>query len=643
MRIVFLFILLIAAFTPAFSEEYLITANRIKEDPAQVTADVTVIEEEEFREKAYNDLDDLLSSLPSFSVAEYGPWGGSSIRLGGSASKNLLVLLDGIPLTNPTGIDRGFTLPNFSLAGISRAEIVRGANSAVYGSNAVTGVINLMTDSVSPPALTLSLAHGNYGFFSGKASLSHSFLNTAATVVAEYMTADGYNLSPQGAEKDGARGYTLSTTLDRPLSDDFSLTARVHYMNSSLDYDNWSYQAADAPLTEENRNLLAVAKGEGELFKGHQSLITLSLNRTHRIYKDDGVETDRYRGSSLRLSLQDNISAGRATLSVGSDLTYEQARQDTSYDYDMDRETMSLTEFYTGLFCSLSERLSLDAAVRFLLPGSGPRNTALVYKTGIRWDVIRVPWEADFSANYGTSYNLPTLFQLYGTALDWMTSSPITVGNRELKPENGANFNVRMGNRFFNGHAQVDLFWSRETFKDYITMDYIASRYVNRKKALIDNFEIRPSVAFFPGPWELRLYGHYLITRARDTTEATHTDLPMVPENSSLVGIRLSCPKVAAQVALNTTGRRLSGYPVLRMPTYSLLSASFTWNLSDTLSFNLKGDNLTGEAYHQAVEMVDSGFGPVPTITHVSGYVHYPGYRTPGRSFQLRLTCRLPL
>jgi vitamin B12 transporter len=642
-HVILFFVLLSAAFTPAIPEEYLITANRVKEDPAQVTADVTVIDEEEFREKEYNDLDSLLSSLSFFSVAEYGPWGGSSVRLGGSASKNLLVLLDGIPLTNSTGIERGFSLPNFSLAGVNRAEIVRGANSAVYGSNAVTGVVNLITDSGPSPELTLSLARGSYAFFSGEASLSHTFSRTAATVTAEYMTADGYNLSPQGSEKDGASGYTLAAALDGSLSDDVSLTARVRYMNSSLDYDSWSYQAADAPLTEENRTLFAMVRGEGEVFSNHRSLLTLSLNQTRRIYQDNGMETDRYAGSTLRLSLQDDISAGRTTWSLGSDLTFEQARQDTSYDYDMERETMALSEFYTGLFTSLSERFSFDAAARVLLPHTDSSERAIVYKAGVRWNALRVPWKTDLSVNYGTSYNLPTLFQLYGTALDWMTSSPVTVGNRDLKPEQGSNVNIRMENRLFDDSVEFDLFWSREAFRDYITMDYLLNRYENRGKALIDNLEIRSSLAFHPGVWEVRLFGHYLITQARDTTEDPHTDMPMIPESSSLAGLHLSCPKGAAEISLNTVGKRLSGYPVLTMPAYSLLSASLTWNVSDSLSVNLKGDNLTGETYHQTVEIVDSGFGPAPLITGVSGYVHYPGYRTPERSFQLRLTYRLPL
>jgi len=644
MRVVFLFILFLSAtLSSAFPKEYLITANRIKEDPEEVTADVTVIDEEEFHEKAFNDLDALLTSLPFFSVAEYGPWGVSSVRLGGSASKNLLVLLDGVPLTNPTGIDRGFSLPNFSLAGVSRAEIVRGANSAVYGSNAVTGVVNLMTEPAADPALTLSLAGGSYGLFSGKTSLSHTFLNTAATLTAEIMTAEGYNLSPEGSEKDGARGYTFTASLERPLSPDFSLTGRAHYMNSSLDYDSWTHQASDAPLTEENRNFLAMARGEGEIFHGHRSLLTLSYNRTDRIYKDDEVETDRYRGSSLRVSLQDDISAGKAVWSLGGDLTYEEARQNTSYDYDMEKETMALSEIYTGLFSSFSENLSFDAAARILLPHTESSDTALVYKAGARWNLLKAPWETQLYVNYGTSYNLPTLFQLYGTAIDWMTSEPVTVGNRDLKPEKGTNLNIRMANKLFGGRAMIDFFWSREFFEDYITMDYAANRYINNKRARIDNFEIRSSLFFHPGAWRLRLYGHYLITTARDITGGAQAKIPMVPENSSQIGLHLSSYRIAADISLNTTGERLSGYPILTMPAYSLVSASLTWDLSETISLNLKGDNLTGEDYHQTVEMVDTGFGPAPLITEVSGYVHYPGYRTPERSFELRVTYRLPL
>jgi len=645
MRMFFCVIVLFLFVSRTPAEEYLITANRIPEDPAKSTADITILDTEELDEKQSEDLNALLTALPPFLVAEYGSWAGSSIRLGGSSSKNLLILLDGIPLINPTGIDRGFSLPNFSMSGIRRVEVVRGANSALYGSNAVTGVINLMTSPERDRSgLSLGFKGGSHGYYMADAEWMKSYDRGSYILSGEYMQAEGYNISPAGDEKDGARSHTLSASVNHALSDNFSMTGRCHLAFSSSDYDAWTHQAADAPLTDENINFLAALKGEGELFSRHRSSFSLSFNRARRLYEDNGTETDRYEGNTLRLSFQDDYAVtSSVTITAGSDLSWESARQITSYDYNMERRRLFIPEVFTGISVHVSESLSLNGALRYLHSDTGDKKETFVYKGGLRWDLPLPLWDSSLALNYGTSFNLPTLFQLYGKALDWMTSSPITVGNPDLKPEEGQNLNILWENALIDDHVFCDFFWSREIFEDYIAMDYSANTYVNHQSAEIQNFEIRPTLVIRPGKWELSLFSHLIFTQATDTTDGSKKELPMVPEQTSQIGIRAAHKPVSVSLYWNRTGQRLAGYPVLEMPAYSLLNAAMTWNVSSQVSLQLKGDNLADEKYRQTVELVDSGFGPVPTITEVSGYVHYPGYQTPGRSFQAGITYFLPV
>src|SRR3954462_10873593 len=145
----FIIITLIAvsaiAQTPKAADEIVVTASAIPETVESTPASVTVITRKEIEQHAARDLADVLREVPGLTISRTGsPGKATSLFTRGAASTQTLVLWNGIEINNPyfSGYDWG----RFSTAGVAQVEVVRGPFSALYGSDAVAGVINVLTE-----------------------------------------------------------------------------------------------------------------------------------------------------------------------------------------------------------------------------------------------------------------------------------------------------------------------------------------------------------------------------------------------------------------------------------------------------------------------------------------------------------------
>jgi len=145
--------------------EVVVTATKTEQKPEDVTQSVTVITADDIKKSGATNVGDILSTTPGATVTNYGPLGAlQSIELRGSSYQQVLVLLNGMRLNS--GSAGGFDLSELpvSLDSIERIEIVRGPASALYGSDAMGGVINIITKKPTKPATTLSGAAGDNGY-----------------------------------------------------------------------------------------------------------------------------------------------------------------------------------------------------------------------------------------------------------------------------------------------------------------------------------------------------------------------------------------------------------------------------------------------------------------------------------------------
>jgi vitamin B12 transporter len=195
------------------SSKVIVTAQTLPLDADSSPAPVTILTRQDIEQRVATSLPDLLATQPGFSLGRTGPEGGSaSLFLDGGNSNYTKVLVDGTPVNNPGGL---INFSNFTLDNVEKIEVVHGAESALYGSDAMSGVIQVFTrrGTTSTPEFTAFAEGGNFSTGRGGADLSGLLgrFDYSASV-SDFETAG------QGAN-DAFRNRTLSGNFGWRLSE----------------------------------------------------------------------------------------------------------------------------------------------------------------------------------------------------------------------------------------------------------------------------------------------------------------------------------------------------------------------------------------------------------------------------------------
>ena len=597
-----------------------ITSSRLPE--VNRAAAVEVIDAEEIAKRNSGSLADLLRQVPGVSVSQPGgPGGVPEIFLRGAESNFTLVMVDGVKMNDPTDARGGaFDLSSVALGEIDRIEIVRGPASAVYGSEALAGVINLITRKSAANALDGTAQLGSHGYESVATQFSQPIGSRAhASLRAQYLDAgepvQGSSLRTKSAQADltfdptdrlsaelGLRyaersrstfpdasgGPLLAALRDLERSDaaDTRLSTRVRFAISS----RWSLDFAGS-MFERDDNLATPAIAPG-LSDGrpaqtadtrlHRSDFQLSARYVPTQRLSIGFGVDRERTSGLRDSLVD-FGGGFALPS----------------DFALRRET---TAVFAETWWRASDGLELFAGLRSddgngAGDGTGKRvGGSYASDSGI--------WR--LRASWGEGFKLPSFYAL-GDAL---VGNPALEQERAISREIGGELHLRSGRVILaaSGFSSV--------YRNLIDFDFTTFRLVNRSRADIDGVELSADLAL-GAAWHLRLHS----TR-------THTDLSsggrLLNRPDRIAGIVASWEPGTRWVvtsALQYVGdRAASSVPTgdVTLGSHTRMDLAARYRLSDAVDLNAALDNLLRERYQDN-----------------------PGFPAPGRQLRIGLSARL--
>jgi vitamin B12 transporter len=229
------------AASPISLPPIVVSATRLPTPASEVASSVTVITSQDIESKQQRTVPDLLRDVPGLNVAQTGGAGGvTSVFMRGTNSNHTKVLVDSIDASDPTA--GSFDFAHLLTSDIGRIEVLRGPQSGLYGSDAIGGVINIITKSgTGPGSFTGSLEGGSFGTFNqvGSASGSIDRVNYALNI-AHSRTSDSpvtpLNLLPPGRNRidDSYDNQTYSTKLGADLTDNFDLGLVVRYVNTAL-------------------------------------------------------------------------------------------------------------------------------------------------------------------------------------------------------------------------------------------------------------------------------------------------------------------------------------------------------------------------------------------------------------------------
>ncbi|TIO05976.1 TonB-dependent receptor [Mesorhizobium sp.] len=437
----------------------------------------TVISGEQLEKNQVRYVADALRQVPGFAVSRSGSFGGlTQVRVRGAEANHLLVMIDGVEVGETASGE--FDFGSLLVDDIDRIEVLRGPQSAFWGSNATAGVVNIITKRGERGgfAVNARTEAGTDGTFLGGVSLRGGGENHDVALSAAFRRTDGFNISPDGDEKDGDRNTTLNGKFTVDLSPDLTVDATLRYVDRKSDTDpqdfEWGSETYGKVIDEPDWTATREFFGSvGATYVSMDGALTQKArftgSDTHRdnfasayggsMSWDDG---NRYNGT-YQASYQfdtPNMLDAHHQLTAG----YEWERETFAPSHlseTFSRNTNSFVGEYRGEFL---DQFHINAGLR--------RDFNDRFEDATTWSLSgawKIPDTATrLHASVGTGVTNPTFYEQFG----FFPGS--FKGNPDLIPEESTGFDLGIEQGFFDGGLVADITYFNQNLTHEIATDY---------------------------------------------------------------------------------------------------------------------------------------------------------------------------
>jgi vitamin B12 transporter len=469
-----------------------VTASRIEEPIERVPASVTIITKEDIEKKHAITVDEILRDVPGLHISRFGTIGEESFpRLRGSDNRHLLVMIDGV-VVNPTYNDV-FDFADYHVDNIERIEVIRGSYSALYGSDAMGGIINIITKK--PEADTkifVSTEGGSFNTFRETVRLSSSIKDLAFVLSGSRTDSEG------DFNRDQYENNTFSVGLKYRLSEDSSLNLTSRYIESKKEIAVAITAILQPPIEprvifdqnwETRRktfiNLLSYKNTVSDIWDFSVSASYFNL---------DDIEDDEEEKNvpSPMAFFQSEIKSERYTLGTQHNFYIKEFDVITiGVDYEREEVDYSSNTNFTfgGLFPEHETFKKHRTNVGYYLQNIFNWDDEWVFIAGGRVDnyyslgpVFSPKVSSSYSfestktklkGSYGHGFHAPSFDQLYSTPL----------GNRDLDAEKSRSFEIGFDQSFAGNIIEIGAVYFQINYRDKIIKDFTKFKYINSEKA----------------------------------------------------------------------------------------------------------------------------------------------------------------
>ena len=515
-----------AAPPPSLQHEIVVTATRIETPVRELASCVTVITRTDLERTNRPTVLEALRDVAGLAVIQNGgPGSSSSAFLRGANSEHVLVLLDGVEVNDPINPSRSYDFAHLSVDNVERIEILRGPQSTLYGSDALGGVINILTrKGQGRPRLTFSSQGGSSKTLANAVDLGGSSGRLNYAFGLSQFSAAGISAAssayPGNSEKDGYRNLGLSGRIGVALSRDFEAVLIVRSVAARTDLDNYGGPGGDDPNSvQDYRSVFLRGQVRGLFLRNRWeqklgfSFITSRRDHNNPVDTEHPFDSEKgmFKGGLLKLDWQNNVFLHPSnTLTFGADLAREQGESAYTsfsvwgpYESDFPRRTADTAGLYVQDQWKIAERFFATAGAR--LDHHSRAGTALTYRLAPAYFLAAT--QTKFKATLGTGFKSPSLYQIYAPGTFW---GPI--GNERLKPEQSRGWDAGIEQYFLNGTILAGITYFRNDFRNLIDFDF-SQGYINIGRARTRGLEISGEVR---SSENLRFRTSYTRLEARD-------------------------------------------------------------------------------------------------------------------------------
>ena len=461
-------------------DEVVITATRYPVKQSQTGKVIIVINHDELDKSTGKTLGQILNEQAGVTVngALNNAGTNQGIYIRGAASGRTLVTIDGIPLNDPSLIDNEFDINLIPVENIERIEICKGAQSTLYGSDAIAGVINIITikpDIKTPLNLKASIAGGNYGTYKGSAQLYGKLANQIIYNIRYSRTGTGgfsaaYDSTGKGHfNKDGYYGDILASNIAWNAGSQLTLKSFVQYSHYKTDVDQSAFTDAK-DYTNTSKNLMLgggfVYKLAGTAINGNYLYNTSTRNLLEDSTYGQTYYSDNYFGKTQYAEIFANTNLGYGfTLLNGADYRYASMNENGlsgNYPLGFKDTSLSQTSMYSSLFYAGKSGLNAELGGRLNTHSRYGSNYTYTFNPSF---LITKNWKV--YASIASGFKAPSLYQLYSS----YTGNPGLQPEKSVSCEAGLQFNNAMLNaRITYFHRKID---------QGLDYNYFTNRYFN--------------------------------------------------------------------------------------------------------------------------------------------------------------------
>ena len=585
-----------------------ISATRTEMELRNVGSSMTIISAEEIAERQLFTVAELLRDVPGVDVVQTGgPGGSTTVFMRGAASDQTLVLIDGIEMNDPSSPGNGFNFADLLADDIERIEVLRGPQSPLYGSNAIGGVINIITKKGKGSPHFSALAEG--GSFDsykvgGKVSGSTDKVNYNLSI--NHLYSRGFSAAderlPGNTEVDSYKNTTINTGLGITPLHNLDLQWNLHYSDADKELDNCGGANCDNLFRDSNTKQLNTGlKGHLSLFDGlwDQSL-GLAYSYNDRVNHDASpgsfIPFSEFEGNKFKVHWQNDFYLHETnTLTIGIEDEEEWMVTDT-----ISQQSQNTAGYFLQDQIRLWDRSFTTAGVRY------DHNNRFGGK--VTWRVTQL-FAIDeigtrIKGSYGTGFKTPSLFQLFAPADPFFGP----VGNANLDPETSSGWDAGIEQTLWDERVLFGASYFSNEFDDLI--DFTGGTgFQNIDSASSNGVESYIEISPLEG---LTLRGNYTYTRARDNT--TGLARLRIPENKGSVNINYNFLQ-RANINLNIVivGDRddfdFSSFPFtrVRLPGYTVVNLAGSYDFTQYLKAFVRLDNVFDKQYQEVFGYGTSG------------------------------------
>ena len=609
-------------------DEVVVTANKMAQKQSTTGKVVTVITKTDLEKMGNKNIATLLQEQVGVTVNGASNNAGSvqTIFTRGASGGRTLVLLDGIPVNDPSFINNDLDLNLFATSSIERIEICRGAQSTLYGSDAIAGVINIITtskDIAKPLQINASSILGSFGTVKNNLQVAGKKNKWTYSARLAQTNSKGFSASIDTTGKnnfdaDAYNGTALHGQLNYAATEHLSIKAFSMYNKYKAGVDAGIFKD-DRDFTITNSSLLV---GTGFVYKKNNWQITGTYqhNTLDRHFLNDSThktsnwfEKNDYAAASDYAEIFTSVKlSDKLTALLGIDYrkgSYSQDYVSVSgwgpYNFNDPKRYAEQSALYGSLlYTSLNKKLTLELG--------GRANKHSVYGGNQTFTLnpsFAINTKTRMFASVSTGFKAPSLYQ-------------ISI-NEKLDPEKATSYEA--GLSYQNKTLQTRLVYFNRQTANGIDYNYINYQYFNYVKQAVNGleFEVRQSITN-----QISTFANYTYLHGRETTQnritnqdtITYTYLLRRPTHQFNMGISA---QLNAKFRLEITGRYASkrrdvggyGAPDVLLESYVTLAANAGYQLNKHWRFSADIQNFTNTKYYEVY-----GFRTMPLNASIGAW-----------------------